>query len=327
MTDPKFIHLRVHTAYSLSEGAIKISDLISRLKEMNMPAVAMTDTGNMFGGKALSTYAAADGIKPILGCQFFLKNPDSYDLLKSKGKALERDKFVLLVQNEQGYKNIMKLMKRFYLDNTANGDEPQLLYSDLEEFHDGLIALTAGFEGPVGRLLLENRKDEAIKTLQFLQNIFKDRLYIELSRIGLPQEKQTEQTFIELAYQFNIPLVATNEAFFLNTDMYEAHDALICIAAGEIISNENRKKYSLNNRLKTESEMLELFADIPEALENTVNIAKRCNYLSEKVQPLLPVFECPDGLSQDEYIDKESHKGLQERMEKQVYTPDMSKEQ
>ena len=327
MTDPKFIHLRVHTAYSLSEGAIKISDLISRLKEMNMPAVAMTDTGNMFGGKALSTYAAADGIKPILGCQFFLKNPDSDDLLKSKGKALERDKFVLLVQNEQGYKNIMKLMKRFYLDNTANGDEPQLLYSDLEEFHDGLIALTAGFEGPVGRLLLENRKDEAIKTLQFLQNIFKDRLYIELSRIGLPQEKQTEQTFIELAYQFNIPLVATNEAFFLNTDMYEAHDALICIAAGEIISNENRKKYSLNNRLKTESEMLELFADIPEALENTVNIAKRCNYLSEKVQPLLPVFECPDGLSQDEYIDKESHKGLQERMEKQVYTPDMSKEQ
>ena len=118
MTDPKFIHLRVHTAYSLSEGAIKIGDLIHRLKEMNMPAVAMTDTGNMFGGKAISAYASADGIKPILGCQFFLHNPDSDDILRSKGKTLERDKFILLVQNETGYQNIMKLMKRFYLDST-----------------------------------------------------------------------------------------------------------------------------------------------------------------------------------------------------------------
>lgn len=324
MTDPKFIHLRVHTAYSLSEGAIKISDLIARLKEMNMPAVAMTDTGNMFGGKALSTYAAADGIKPILGCQFFLKNPDCDDILKSKGKNLERDKFVLLVQNEQGYKNIMKLMKRFYLDNTANGSDPQLLYSDLEEFSDGLIALTAGFEGPVGRLLLENRKDEAAQLIERLKKAFGDRLYIELSRIGLPQEKQTEQAFIDLAYQFDIPLVATNEAFFLDAEMYEAHDALICIAAGEVVANENRKRFSLNNRLKTEPEMLDLFADIPEALENTVMIAKRCNYLSEKVQPLLPIFECPDGKTQDEYITEESRKGLQERMEKQVYFKGMT---
>ena len=284
MTDPKFIHLRVHTAYSLSEGAIKISDLIARLKEMNMPAVAMTDTGNMFGGKALSTYAAADGIKPILGCQFFLKNPDCDDILKSKGKNLERDKFVLLVQNEQGYKNIMKLMKRFYLDNTANGSDPQLLYSDLEEFSDGLIALTAGFEGPVGRLLLENRKDEAAQLIERLKKAFGDRLYIELSRIGLPQEKQTEQAFIDLAYQFDIPLVATNEAFFLDAEMYEAHDALICIAAGEVVANENRKRFSLNNRLKTEPEMLDLFADIPEALENTVMIAKRFGNIGKQVE-------------------------------------------
>ncbi|MBO7098113.1 MAG: DNA polymerase III subunit alpha [Alphaproteobacteria bacterium] len=327
MTEPKFIHLRVHTAYSLSEGAIKISDLMHTLQERHMPAVAMTDTGNMFGGKALSAYASEAGIKPILGCQFCLKNPDSDDIMKSKGRTIAGDKLVLLVKDETGYKNIMKLMKRFYLDNTQTGDEPQLTYEDLENLNEGLIALTAGVEGPVGRLILQGRLEEAEKTLNRLHDIFKDRLYIELSRIGLAEEKQTEETFINLAYKYNIPLVATNEAFFIDADMYEAHDALICIAAGEVVADENRKRFSINNRLKTEAEMLELFADLPEALENTVNIAKRCNYLSEKVQPLLPIFECPDGMSQDEYITLRAHEGLKERMEKQVYFENMTDEQ
>ena len=327
MTDPKFIHLRVHTAYSLSQGAIKIGDLIHKLQEMNMPAVAMTDTGNMFGGKAFSTYAAEGGVKPILGCEFFLHNPDSDDILKSKGKTLGRDQFILLVQNEKGYQNIMKLMKRFYLDSTKEGNDPALTYEDLEEFCEGLIALTGGFEGPIGRLILENRNDEAEALLERLKKAFGNRLYMEISRIGLEGEAKTEKAFIDLAYKLDVPLVATNEAFFVDADMYEAHDALICIAAGEVISNENRKKYSINNRLKTEAEMLELFEDLPEALENTVNIAKRCNYLSEKVQPLLPIFECPDGLSQDEYITQEAQKGLKERMEKQVYFEGMTDEQ
>ncbi len=327
MKDPKFIHLRVHTAYSLSLGAIKVGDLVHHLKETGMPAVAMTDTGNMFGAKAISAYASGDGIKPILGCEFTLKNLDSDDVLKSKGQALPPDKLVLLVQNETGYQNIMKLMKRFYLDNTSNGDEPQLLYEDLEAFHDGLIALSAGIDGPVGRLILQNRMAEAKQTLERLLHIFQDRFYMEISRIGLPEEKRTEGVFIDLAYKYNIPLVATNEAFFIDADMYEAHDALICISAGEVIANDARKKYSLNNRLKTEDEMCALFADLPEALENTVNIAKKCNYISEKVQPLLPIFECPDGKTQDEFITEEAYKGLKERMEKQVYTPQMTDEE
>ncbi|MBP5615726.1 MAG: DNA polymerase III subunit alpha, partial [Alphaproteobacteria bacterium] len=203
-------------------------------------------------------------------------------------------------------------------------DDPHLLYEDLEAYNQGLIALTAGFEGPIGRLILENRLSDAEDILKRLHTIFQDRLYIEISRIGLPQENQTEGAFIDLAYKHNIPLVATNEAFFLSPDMYEAHDALICIANGEVIANESRKKYSLNNRLKTEAEMVELFSDLPEALENTVLIAKRCNFISKKVQPLLPIFECPNGMSQDEYITIEAEKGLKERMEKQVYTPDMT---
>ena len=327
MQDPKFIHLRVHTAYSLSEGAIQVPELIHKLHAEGVPAVAVTDTANMFGGKAFSKYASDEGIKPILGCQFYLRNSDSDDILRSKGKEIKRDKIVLLVQNATGYANIMKLMKRFYLNNTENGDEPQLKYADLEELSEGLIALSAGTEGPIGRLMLENRAEEAEKTTQMLLAIFKDRFYMEISRIGTPEEKKTEEFFIDLAYKYNIPLVATNEAFFFDVDMYEAHDALVCIAQGETVANENRKRFSVNNRLKSQEEMLALFEDLPEALENTVNIAKRCNYLSKKVEPLLPIFECPDGKTQDEFITEEAYKGLKERMEKQVYTPQMSDEE
>lgn len=327
MQNPKFIHLRVHTAYSLSEGAIKIGDLIHYLHQKNIPAIAVTDSGNMFGGKAFSKYASEEGVKPILGCIFFMRNPDSDNLLLTKGKAVERDKLILLVMNSTGYENIMKLMKLFYLDNTANGDDPQLKYSDLEQYNEGLIALTGGVDGAVGRLLLENRAEEAEQMLQTLQKIFSNRLYIEISRIGLESEQKTEQSFIDFAYKYNIPLVATNEVFFFDQSMYEAHDALICIAAGEVLANDKRKHFSPNNRLRSEDEMVELFKDLPEAVENTVKIAQRCNYLSTKVKPLLPIFECPDGKTQDEYITEEAHKGLAERMQKHVYFEGMTDEQ
>ena len=166
MIDPKFVHLRVHTAYSLAEGAIMLPKLIKALCKMNMPAVAVTDSANMFGAKAFSKYASDEGIKPILGCQFLLRNKDSDDILKSKGRELDPDKIILLVMNEEGYSNINKLMKRFYLDNTANGWVPQLTLDNLKEFNSGLIALTGGVEGPIGRLLLENKKKKLKKVLK-----------------------------------------------------------------------------------------------------------------------------------------------------------------
>lgn len=325
--EPKFVHLRVHTAYSLSEGAMKVPALIHKLHEQGIPAVAVTDTANMFGGKAFSKYASDEGIKPILGCQFYLRNPDADDLLKSKGRLIEPDKIILLVMNGQGYDNIMHLMKLSYLDNPQPNEKPQLKISDLEKLSDGLIALTGGVEGIVGRLLLEGRRTEADEMTQKLLGIFGNRLYMEISRIGLEAERRTEETFIELAYKYNIPLVATNEAFFFDADMYEAHDALVCIAAAEYVANDNRKKFSPNNRLRSPEEMVELFKDLPEAVESTVAIAKRCNYLSEKVQPLLPIFECPDGKTQDEYIDEQARGGLQKRLEDHVYFEGMSAEQ
>ena len=325
--EPKFINLRVHTAYSLSEGAMKVSALVKKLTEINAPAFAMTDTANMFGGKAVSKFAAEAGIKPILGCQFYLRNPDSDDILKSKGQIIEPDKIILLVMNNVGYMNIMHLMKLSYLDNPTSAEKPYLTIKNLQDANDGLIALSGGVEGQIGRLLLEGRETEAEETTLKLKEIFGNRFYMEIARIGIEAEQKTEDKFVELAYKHNIPLVATNEAFFFDTDMYEAHDALVCIAAGEYVSNENRHKFSPNNRLKSEDEMLELFADLPEALENTVIIAKRCNYLSTKVQPLLPIFICPDGLTQDEYIDRQARKGLKERMKRHVYFEGMTNEQ
>ena len=161
MPAPKFVHLRVHTAYSLSEGAIQVPKLIHKLHDMGIGAFALTDTANMFGGKAISKYAKEEGIKPILGCQFYLRNPDADDVLKSKGKIIEPDKIVLLCMNAKGYANIMKLMKRAYLDNPSNLEKAQIKLSDLEELNEGLICLTGGVEGQIGRLLLEGRAQEA----------------------------------------------------------------------------------------------------------------------------------------------------------------------
>ena len=327
MSAPQFVHLRVHTAYSLSEGAMLVPKLIHKLHDQGVTAIAVTDTANMFGGKAFSKYASDEGVKPILGCQFYLRNPDADDVLKAKGRIIEPDKIVLLVMNENGYQNIMKLMKRSYLDNPKQGEKAQLKMSDLEELNGGLIALTAGVEGQIGRLLLENRKAEAEEVVVKLREIFADRLYMEISRIGLETEQKTEDDFIDFAYKYNIPLVATNEAFFFDADMYEAHDALICIAAGEYVANDDRKKYSPNNRLRSAEEMVELFKDLPEAVQSTVNIAARCNYLSQKVDPLLPIFECPEGKTQDEFITEQAYKGLKQRMEAQVYNDSQTPEE
>ena len=326
MSEPKFVHLRVHTAYSLSEGAMQVPALIHKCHAQGIAAIAVTDTANMFGGKAFSKYASEEGVKPIMGCQFYLRNPDADDVLKSKGRVVEPDKIILLVMNDEGYHNIMKLMKIAYLDG-PNLEKPQIRLQNLRELNAGLIALTGGVEGQIGRLLLENRKDEAEKTLVELKEIFPSRLYMEIMRIGLETEQRTEEDFINLAYKYDIPLVATNEAFFFDADMYEAHDALACIAAGEYVANDNRKKFSPNNRLRSEAEMIELFSDLPEAVESTVRIAERCNYLSKKVNPLLPIFECPDGKTQDEFITEEAYKGLDERMKAQVYFEGMTAEE
>lgn len=327
MRDPKFVHLRVHSAYSLALGAIPVPKLMHKLHELGISACAITDRGNMFGAKCFSHYAGDEGIKPILGAEMSLHNSDSEVLSISKGRELEPNNIILLVKNEDGYKSIMKLFHRYYLDNMENSIYPQINMEDLRNYSKGLICLTGGYDGPIGRFILQNRRAEAEKELQELKDIFGDNLYMEISRVGYDGEKKTENDFIDMAYKFDIPLVATNDVFFFDASMHEAHDALICIADGEYIDNNDRRKYLPGNYWKSEDEMVELFKDIPEAIENTVLIAKRCNFLSKKVEPLLPIFICPDGKTQDEFITEEAYKGLHERMNAQVYRNDMSPEE
>ena len=328
MIDPQFIHLRVHSAYSLLEGAMKMDKLVSKAVDMGYPAIAVTDTATMFGAKAFSHMAPEKGLKPILGTQMYLRNPDADDPLKSKGRVVEPDKIVLLIQNKTGYMNTIKLMNKSYLGGlTGTTEKSQITLDDLHAHNEGLIALSAGADGQIGRLFLEGRQDEAQDLTLKLKDIFGDRFYMEISRIGLEKEAKTEPFFLEMAYKHDIPLVATNEAFFFDADMYEAHDALVCIALGEYVANENRVKYSPNQRLKTPQEMCELFKDLPEATLNTVVIAKRCNFMLEFVAPLLPIFECPEGKTQNEYIREQAYIGLKQRMEAKVYTADMSEDE
>ena len=255
MTDPKFVNLRVHTAYSLSLGAIKVDKLLGKLHELGVPVCAITDRGNLFGGKAFSMHAANNGIKPILGAELALHNDDSENIALSKGLELPPNNLILLVKNAEGYASLMKIFKHYYLDNTEKSGTPQLMMADLHEYNQGLICLTGGYDGPIGKLILQNRRDDAEKKLLELKEIFGDRLYMEISRVGYEEEKTTEPVFIELAYKHNIPLVATNDVYFFSEDMYEAHDALVCIAEGEYVANENRKKYLPTNRWRSEEEM------------------------------------------------------------------------
>src|SRR5579883_2336769 len=235
MSHADFVHLRVHSAYSLSEGAIKIKDLIKLCKKERMPAVAITDTGNLFGALEFASAAADEGVQPIIGVQLGLKRGGSPT---RPGLRPEPDQLVLLAQNAVGYANLIKLVSQGCLEN-EEGHPAVLPLSALEGLTEGLIALTGGPSGPVGRLLNEGQRPAAEVALADLMRLFPDRLYVELMRHGLDTEKRIEAALIELADSNGLQLVATNECFFADDGMYEAHDALLCIAGGTYVTEED----------------------------------------------------------------------------------------
>ncbi|MEO1640969.1 MAG: PHP domain-containing protein, partial [Pseudomonadota bacterium] len=239
-TDPRFIHLRVHTEYSLLEGAIPVKKLPDTVAGMGMPAVAVTDTNNMFCALEFSEGAAKAGVQPIIGCQV-----DVTFLETEPGKRPEAPApIVLLAQSEQGYENLMKLNSCAYLD--AEGQLPQVTVEELAQYHAGLICLSGGPNGPVGRLLQMGQRAKAEALVDRLAAIYPDRLYIELQRHPgetVPEaEAQSERGHIEMAYAKNLPLVATNDAYFPKTELYEAHDALICIAEGAYVDQQEPRR-------------------------------------------------------------------------------------
>ncbi|WP_425373825.1 DNA polymerase III subunit alpha [Phyllobacterium salinisoli] len=288
--DPRFIHLRVHSAYSLLEGALQIGKIIGHAVGDNAPAIAITDTNNLFGALEFAQKAVKDGVQPIVGCQLDLSFGDSGDDSRSASRrdALGLAPIVLIAATEEGYTNLVRLVSRAYLETPA-GDPVHIDAGWLDGHSEGIIALTGGALGPIGRALAAERPDRAQQRLQHLQFLFGDRLYVELQRPA-GYDRLIEARMIELAYARALPLVATNEAFFLKSADYEAHDALLAIADGQLLSSDERRRLTPDHYLKSQAEMAALFADLPEALENTVEIARRCCWYPETRKPILPRF-------------------------------------
>ncbi len=309
MPADSFIHLHTHSAYSLAEGAIGVEDLVGLCQQNKMPAVAVTDTGNLFGALEFAMTAAKGGVQPIIGCQIRI--------------GLEGHELVLLAQSEAGYRNLCTLVSRSFLDSDP-AQKPHIEWKLLEEYADGLICLTGGVKGPLAQYLLHNQEKKAQEALKLLKKIFKGRLYIELQRHNLPQEQACEEGLIDLAYKHDVPLVATNDCYFATRKMHEAHDALLCIADGRYVTEADRRRETPEHYFKSAAEMRKLFADLPEAVDNTIVVAQRCHFLLKSTQPMLPHF-ASEGRTEVEELKAQAAEGLEWRLENFVFVPDMDK--
>ena len=314
-----FVHLHLHSAYSLLEGAITIKKLQELCSENNMPAVAITDTGNMFAALEFSEVLANSGIQPILGCQINLKyNLENENLLPSP--------IVLLAKNEAGYKNLMKLSTISYLEHDPN--DPYIDLKDLESYGEGLICLSGGVDGPFGQLLLQSSNISIEPLTDKFLDIFGNRFYLEIQRhpsqtdFRTLDEGKTEPKFLEMALKKNIPIVATNDVYFPKPDMYEAHDALLCISTGSYIDQKTpRRRLTGQHYFKSSEEMQNLFSDLPEAIENTIEIAQRCAVKAELRDPILPKY----ANNEVEELRNQATKGLQDRLTKIVHATSTEK--
>ena len=307
---PKYIHLRVHTEYSLLEGATRLKKLPEFCKANDMPAIAVTETNNLFSALEFSVLFKDHGLQPIIGCQIDFKFTDVVPDRRSPTTA----PIVLLAQNELGYKNLMKLSSEMYIQN--DDEKVEISFEQLEKHADGLICLTGGSKGPLGQLILTAQDKAARDLLLKFHDIFSDRLYLELQRhpqgAGLPKEEnESEPVFINMAYDLNIPLIATNDVYFDNGEMYEAHDALLCIADGVYVDQqEPRRSVTNQHYFKTQEEMATLFADLPEALESTIEVAQRCAFMATCRDPILPLF-ASDEISE---LHRQAKEGLKNRL-------------
>ncbi|GJD54927.1 DNA polymerase III subunit alpha [Methylobacterium dankookense] len=294
-----FVHLHVHSSYSLLEGALKVGDLVKAAAADRQPALALTDTNNLFGALEFSEKAAGSGIQPIAGIQLAV----TFEAADPMGRGgVPAAPIVLLAQDEEGYGNLLRLGSRAYFD-TPLGEAPRVAAEALMESGRGLIALTGGLTGPLDTALRAGRRDLAQARLARLASAFgEDRLYVEIQRHGLDDERRIEDGLIDLAEAQGLSLVATNEPFFGKPGDYDAHDALLAIAEGRVVSDDRRRKLTPRHAFKTRAEMAELFRDLPDALQASVEIAMRCAYRVRTRKPILPNFgsAAPEGLAESQ---------------------------
>ena len=310
-SDPGFVHLHVHSSFSLLEGALPIGRLAELAKADKQPALALTDTDNMFGVLEFSEKLAGYGIQPIVGCALAIDFGDAEHNPRAP-MVVERQRIVLLAARPEGYRSLMRLNSRAFLESPAN-EPPRCKLEWLEGETNGLIGLTGGPGGPLDAAITAGQTHLAATRLQSLIHLFGDRLYVELQRHGLASERRVEPALIDLAYTHGLPLVATNEPYFATAADYEAHDALICIAESKVIADAERRQLTPEHRFKTRKEMAALFADLPEALGSTVEIAERCAIRPRTAKPILPRFSS----DQDEalVLRQKAEEGLARRLQ------------
>lgn len=331
-----FVHLHLHTQYSLLDGAIRLKDLFERAKELNMPAVACTDHGNMFGAIDFYTRAKAAGIKPILGSEVYFTPGSRFDRkAPKKAKVLDSQDeneskhqihhLVLLVKNKKGYENLCQLLSRAYLEGFYY--KPRIDYDLLKQYSEGLIATTACLKGEVAYNFVTGQDDKAADVINKLYDVFGDDFYLEIQENGLPEQKPVNEKIIAYAKEHNMKVVATNDCHYVTREDAAAQEVLMCIQTGKTFSDENRMKLTTNEFfLKSPEQMREAFNYIPEACDHTLEIADKCNlelnWEDEDGNPiyLLPEFPIDTGENADEFFRRMSREGLEERFEGPHFT-------
>lgn len=305
MSIANFVHLRVRTEFSLVDSIVRIKPLVAKVAEMGMPSCGVSDFHNYMGLIKFYKAAQGTGVKPICGCDF---------LIASEDEEAQPALITLIAQNEVGYRNITELISQGYQEGQKLG-EPFILYDWIRSHAEGVIALSGGKFGDVGQALVGNRVEDAEQNLAFWLEVFPERFYLELQRTGRENDENYIHKAVALAEKFSCPVVATNDVRFLKRDQYEVHEIRVCIGEGRAIDDPRReRRYSEEQYLKTPEEMTELFSDIPEAIENTLEIAKRCSFDIVLGKYFLPEFPIPEGMTENEFFSKISYEGLDDRL-------------
>ena len=298
-----FVHLHLHTEYSLMNGMIRLPDVIDQSLQYQMPALAITDINNLYGTVKFFNKCMAQGIKPIIGAEINLENPE---------KVNQPFNLILLVQNETGYKNLSELLSQGFREGQQHG-KPIITKAWLEGKTDGLIALSGGLRGELGNAIMAGRNKHAPLLLDYYKSLFPNRFYIELNRVGHPYEEEYISGAVKLAALKSVPIVATNDAHFMQEKDFDAHEVRVCINEGRVLNDTRRAKtHTPQQYFKSPEQMLELFSDLPSAIENTNLIAQRCNFVLQMGKYFLPDFSVPEGESVDSFLSAESYRGLKE---------------
>ncbi|HWU34765.1 MAG TPA: DNA polymerase III subunit alpha [Methylovorus sp.] len=312
MSQPTFIHLRCHSEYSVVDGTVRIGDYVKAATADNMPALALTDLSNLFGAVKFYKSARGKGLKPVLGCDLWLENETNRD---------QPYRLLLLCQTHAGYLKLCELLSRAYLENQHRGRAEIKRQWLVEAGSEGLIMLSGAMSGDVGQAILQGNQQAALALAQQWADLFPNRFYIELQRAGHAQQEFYIGRALSLAGQLDLPVVATHPVQFMQADDFKAHEARVCIAEGYVLADNRRPKHFTPEQFfKTQAEMAALFADVPQALANSVEIAKRCNLTLTLGKNYLPQFPTPNGESLDEYLVQQAKLGLENRL--QVLYPD-----